>query len=191
MTFSTPEYSTAAAQLGSLGAGVARAAQPLNLTAAADVAGAVSNAATAAADAIDRLLAVDKLPHLFLSYGNAAYFNFVHNWAIGVRQIGAPYVIAGMPPAFPASLNSASFGMPASARQITQANVQRWLADALHVVAAFDDAMLDLCANHSLPCVRAQFTTPANFRGDFAAFRAMGAVKVGCRLLLCLRSWNL
>jgi hypothetical protein len=44
--------------------------------------------------------------------------------------------------------------------------------------AAFDDPMLGLCAAAGLSCVRASFTTAGDFRGDFAAFRTMGAVKV-------------
>ena len=40
------------------------------------------------------------------------------------------------------------------------------------------------CANHSLPCVGTQFATAADFRTNFAALRAMGAVKVGCFGLL-------
>lgn len=67
--------------------------RPLNFSSAADVAGAVMSSAKAAADEVDRLMDVDSLPHLFLSYGNAAYFQFVHNWALSVQQIGAPYVI--------------------------------------------------------------------------------------------------
>lgn len=45
--------------------------------------------------------------------------------------------------------------------------------------AAFDTAMAGLCTNHSLVCVLAQFATADDFRTNFAAFRAMGAVKVG------------
>lgn len=46
--------------------------------------------------------------------------------------------------------------------------------------AAFDDAMLGLCAAAVLPCERVHFgaADSDNFRGDFRAFRAMGAVKV-------------
>lgn len=39
--------------------------------------------------------------------------------------------------------------------------------------------MLEKCTAAGLPCTRAQFRDSANFRGDFTAFRAMGAVKVG------------
>jgi hypothetical protein len=59
---------------------------------------AVTAAAAAAADAIDRLMDVSSLPHLFLSYGNAAYFEFVQNWAASMERIGATHVIAGVPP---------------------------------------------------------------------------------------------
>lgn len=37
----------------------------------------------------------DSLPHLFLSFGNAAYFELANNWAKSVEAIGAPYLIAG------------------------------------------------------------------------------------------------
>lgn len=40
-------------------------------------------------------LDLDSLPHLFVSFGNAAYFPFVHNWARSVEAIGAPYFVAG------------------------------------------------------------------------------------------------
>ncbi|KAI3429416.1 hypothetical protein D9Q98_005511 [Chlorella vulgaris] len=123
------QAATAAAEL-SVGGGADQASNVTDYTAL------VMHAAKVAADAIDRLMDVGSLPHLFLSYGNAAYFEFVHNWALSVEQIGAPYV-----------------------------------------VGSFDDAMLGLCANHSLTCVPAQFATTSDFRGDFAAFRAMGAIK--------------
>ncbi|KAL4426068.1 hypothetical protein ABPG77_007864 [Micractinium sp. CCAP 211/92] len=92
-------------------------------------------------------LDLGSLPHLFVSFGNAAYFPFVHNWARSVEAIGAPYF-----------------------------------------VAAFDDAMLDLCAEHNLRCTSAKFASGKYFRGDFAAFRAMGAHKV--RLVLQLLEEN-
>ncbi|KAL4452531.1 hypothetical protein ABPG75_008193 [Micractinium tetrahymenae] len=88
-------------------------------------------------------LDLDSLPHLFISFGNAAYFPFVHNWARSVEAIGAPYF-----------------------------------------VAAFDEAMLDLCVEQDLRCISAKFASGKYFRGDFAAFRAMGAHKV--RLVLRL-----
>ena len=52
-------------------------------------------------------------------------------------------------------------------------------ACACAMPAAFDDAMLGLCAAAGLPCARIQFGGAQDFRGDFKAFRAMGAVKVG------------
>lgn len=67
--------------------------RPLNFSSAAEVAEAVFASAKAAADEVDKLMDVDALPHLFLSYGNAAYFKFVHNWALSVQQLGVPYVI--------------------------------------------------------------------------------------------------
>ena len=39
--------------------------------------------------------------------------------------------------------------------------------------------MLGLCSAAGLPCVRTQFGGAQDFRGDFKAFRAMAAVKVG------------
>lgn len=88
-------------------------------------------------------LDLNSLPHLFLSFGNAAYFPFVHNWAKSVQALGAPYL-----------------------------------------VAAFDDPMLGMCKREGLRCVSAKFADATYFRGDFAAFRAMGAHKV--RLVLRL-----
>lgn len=47
--------------------------------------------------------------------------------------------------------------------------------------AAFDEPMLAQCREHGLPCVSVEMgTQAADFRGDFAAFRLMGAVKVRC-----------
>ena len=40
---------------------------------------------------------LDALPHLFVSFGNAAYFELAHNWARSVQQVGAPFLIAGAP----------------------------------------------------------------------------------------------
>jgi hypothetical protein len=38
--------------------------------------------------------------------------------------------------------------------------------------------MLGRCSEHGLPCTRAELGTHSdNFRGDFAAFRRMGALK--------------
>lgn len=42
-------------------------------------------------------LELGSLPHLFVSFGNAAYFPFVHNWARSVQAMGAPYFVAGAP----------------------------------------------------------------------------------------------
>jgi hypothetical protein len=80
------QAATAAAEL-SVGGGADQASNVTDYTAL------VMHAAKVAADAIDRLMDVGSLPHLFLSYGNAAYFEFVHNWALSVEQIGAPYVV--------------------------------------------------------------------------------------------------
>ena len=38
---------------------------------------------------------LDSLPHLSVSFGNAAYFELVHNWAKSMQLIGAPFLIAG------------------------------------------------------------------------------------------------
>jgi hypothetical protein len=38
--------------------------------------------------------------------------------------------------------------------------------------------MLAFCTQEGLPCVSAQFATTNDFRSDFIAFRAMGAIKV-------------
>lgn len=82
---------------------------------------------------------LDSIPHLFVSFGNAAYFELAHNWAKGIQETGSPFLIA-----------------------------------------AFDDKLMQLCAVHSLPCTRIDLggVDANNFRGDFHAFRAMGAVKV-------------
>jgi hypothetical protein len=68
---------------------------PIYSANAANISSAVAVAAARAAAAADRLLTLDSLPHLFLSFGNSAYFSLVHNWAVGVQQIGAPFIIAG------------------------------------------------------------------------------------------------
>lgn len=93
------EFNTSAAAVGQVrgsataGTDARKAAQPVNFTGTKDWTSAVTAAAMAAADAVEHQIDVDSLPILFLSYGNAAYFNFVHNWAVSVQQIGAPYVI--------------------------------------------------------------------------------------------------
>ncbi|KAI3438688.1 hypothetical protein D9Q98_001108 [Chlorella vulgaris] len=48
------------------------------------------------------------------------------------------------------------------------------------LIAAFDEGMMEQCLSHSLPCTKVSFGegSNTNFRGDFAAFRLMGAVKV-------------
>jgi hypothetical protein len=38
---------------------------------------------------------LDSLPHLSVSFGNAAYFELAHNWAKSMQLIGAPFLIAG------------------------------------------------------------------------------------------------
>lgn len=35
------------------------------------------------------------LPHVFVSFGNAAYFDLAHNWARSVQALGVPYILAG------------------------------------------------------------------------------------------------
>ncbi|KAL4425654.1 hypothetical protein ABPG75_009670 [Micractinium tetrahymenae] len=80
---------------------------------------------------------LDAVPRLFLSFGNAAYFELAHNWARSVQALGVPYIIA-----------------------------------------AFDNEMLGRCAEAGLVCTKIEFGQAADFRGDFVAFRAMGAVKV-------------
>lgn len=40
---------------------------------------------------------LDGAPYVFVSFGNAAYFEMVHNWAKSVQLIGAPFIIAGEP----------------------------------------------------------------------------------------------
>ncbi|PSC76658.1 glycosyltransferase family 77 [Micractinium conductrix] len=131
------------------------AALPAALRSSDGVDGSVSSdgsgggAATAAQQGSSRQpprppdLDLDALPHVFVSFGNAAYFQFAHNFAKSVEAIKAPYFIA-----------------------------------------AFDDAMLDMCADAGLRCQPAKFASGEYFRGDFAAFRAMGAHKV--RLVLGL-----
>ncbi|KAL4422581.1 hypothetical protein ABPG75_008778 [Micractinium tetrahymenae] len=82
---------------------------------------------------------LDAVPHLFVTFGNAAYFSLAHNWAKSVQAIGAPFLMA-----------------------------------------AFDDKLMDLCAEHALPCTRVELPglNDSNFRQDFRSFRLMGAVKI-------------
>ncbi|KAL4437974.1 hypothetical protein ABPG77_004195 [Micractinium sp. CCAP 211/92] len=77
------------------------------------------------------------LPHLFVSFGNAAYFDLAHNWARSVQALRVSYILA-----------------------------------------AFDSDMMGLCAATGLVCSKVEFGQADNFRGNFSAFRAMGAVKV-------------
>lgn len=41
------------------------------------------------------LPSLDALPHLFVSFGNAAYFDLANNWARSVQALGVPHIIAG------------------------------------------------------------------------------------------------
>lgn len=40
------------------------------------------------------LPSLDALPHLFVSFGNAAYFDLANNWARSVQALGVPHIIA-------------------------------------------------------------------------------------------------
>ncbi len=46
------------------------------------------------------------------------------------------------------------------------------------LLAALDDEMLGKCEAQGLPCVPAKAGTAKDFRGDLAAFRQMGVIKV-------------
>ena len=108
--------------------------------------------------------------------------------AKSVQHIGAPFLIAGgciqrscwQPAVVLGFVCLPPFVCSGACRLLQLAICAPAALAPSQPTAAFDDAMLDKCAAAGLPCLPARFASDANFRQDFAAFRAMGAVKVRC-----------